>query len=471
MIDDDQDIGWTTNADRAAARSPPRTPGTPTTNPDGLAPFFVLPGDGTRRVGRPDGLALRAARDRPRAGLPRDRERRSGRRDVRRRSAEPARWSTAGRSTPASPTPPACARADRRADQGAGTTGARSTTWRGSSTTRTPTSATKLDAVDPRRARRRSTIRPARRPTSAPYVARAVARRQARGSTTARTAARRLDVRDAGRGSTPANDRLGGDRAVQRVDALLPRATTLDDEYDAPSASTSWPPRRQPARAHRLRACSRSPATFVQSATTGQPIICDRYATTGADDSCTKMILIAMVDAMNHLESAAGLRHAPTRRVAVGQAPPLTITPLFPNTALNLRPGGFPKAGDNFVVNRADQGWDDLDFSQYADGPAQRFLAEAAAGRADQGEVGAPRRRDLRQPQPALPRPARQLLPAADALRRAATRCRRSSQQASRGGSFTADENPVMIPPIGNRRAQHQAPLRVLAAARDDLQA
>ncbi|MDB4960247.1 MAG: Penicillin amidase [Myxococcales bacterium] len=65
----------------------------------------------------------------------------------------------------------------------------------------------------------------------------------------------------------------------------------------------------------------------------------------------------------------------------MGQAPPgLRITPLFPNTALDLpAPGapGFPKSGDNFVVNRSDQGWRDLDFSQYSDGPAQRKLAIA----------------------------------------------------------------------------------------------
>jgi hypothetical protein len=55
-----------------------------------------------------------------------------------------------------------------------------------------------------------------------------------------------------------------------------------------------------------------------------------------------------------------------------------SFKPLFPNTALDIGP--FAKAGDNFNVNRADQGWFDTDFSQFADGPAQRFLAEAAPG-------------------------------------------------------------------------------------------
>jgi penicillin amidase len=120
------------------------------------------------------------------------------------------------------------------------------------------------------------------------------------------------------------------------------------------------------------------PDAFVQSATTGQPIICDRYADNGADDSCTKMIMVAMVDAMNHVQSADGFGSADPADWQWGKLHQLTIHPLFPNPALDLGP--FPKAGDNFVINRADQGWDDLDFSQYGDGPAQRFLAEAAPG-------------------------------------------------------------------------------------------
>ncbi len=120
------------------------------------------------------------------------------------------------------------------------------------------------------------------------------------------------------------------------------------------------------------------PQTYVQSATSGEPIVCDDITTAGADDSCTKMILVAMLDAMHHLESTAGFGTADTTQWRWGKMHTLTITPLFPNTALNLGP--FPKAGDNFVINRADQGWSDLDFSQFADGPAQRFLAEATPG-------------------------------------------------------------------------------------------
>lgn len=129
------------------------------------------------------------------------------------------------------------------------------------------------------------------------------------------------------------------------------------------------------------------PETFVQSATTGQPIVCDRYAVAGPDDSCTKLILSTVLQAMQHLESTDGFGTADTAQWRWGKVHRLTIAPLFPNPTLELPARGelplpgFPKRGDNFVINRADQGWADLDFSQSADGPAQRFLATSEPGR------------------------------------------------------------------------------------------
>ena len=134
------------------------------------------------------------------------------------------------------------------------------------------------------------------------------------------------------------------------------------------------------------------PRSFVTSPSTQQPILCDNIAVAGPDDSCTKVILQAMLDAMTHLESAQGFGTVDTGAWRWGKLHRLTITPLFPNPALNLPApsdpdltgfggfGGFPRAGDNFVVNRSDCGWRDLDFSQLAGGPAQRFLAEARPG-------------------------------------------------------------------------------------------
>ncbi|MCX5745455.1 MAG: penicillin acylase family protein [Proteobacteria bacterium] len=127
------------------------------------------------------------------------------------------------------------------------------------------------------------------------------------------------------------------------------------------------------------------PATFVQSVTSHQPILCDDLTTSGVDESCSRIILAALVDAMGQLEGPAGFDTADVTRWQWGLMHHLTISPLFPNPNLDLpapgesSTGGFPKAGDNFAVNRADQGWADLDFSQSADGPAQRFLAETTA--------------------------------------------------------------------------------------------
>jgi len=125
------------------------------------------------------------------------------------------------------------------------------------------------------------------------------------------------------------------------------------------------------------------PSRFVQSSATQQPILCDVMTDAGADDSCDKLVAQALVDAMQHLESAAGFGTADRSQWTWGHLHRLRISPLLPNPALEL-PGegepGFPKPGDNFVVNRSDQGWSDLDFSQSADGPAQRFLARATRG-------------------------------------------------------------------------------------------
>jgi len=126
-----------------------------------------------------------------------------------------------------------------------------------------------------------------------------------------------------------------------------------------------------------------APQTFLPSASTNQPLVCDVVGGAGPDDSCEKQSLAATLDAMLHLESAAGFGTADTNAWRWGDKHRLKIQPLFPNTQLDLPgPGlpGFPKPGDNFAVNRSDQGWADLDFSQHADGPAQRFLATAEAG-------------------------------------------------------------------------------------------
>ncbi len=153
---------------------------------------------------------------------------------------------------------------------------------------------------------------------------------------------------------------------------------TLKDEFDAMSFDVFRLDDNQIVRL--IFAILVHPDQLVQGAS-GQPVLCDDYISV-TDDSCTRMILVAMVDAMTHLEGTDGFGTADTTQWRWGKLHHLKIGPLFPNSALNLPTasesplGGFPKAGDNFVINRSDMGWGDTDFSQFADGPAQRFLAE-----------------------------------------------------------------------------------------------
>jgi hypothetical protein len=100
------------------------------------------------------------------------------------------------------------------------------------------------------------------------------------------------------------------------------------------------------------------------------------------------MEIMATLAALDHLASAAGYGSADPMNWRWGAKHRLTISPLLPNPALNLPSstdaaelrGGFPRAGDTFVINRADAGWQDLDFAQSSDGAAQRFMAETAGG-------------------------------------------------------------------------------------------
>jgi penicillin amidase len=122
---------------------------------------------------------------------------------------------------------------------------------------------------------------------------------------------------------------------------------------------------------------------------TGQPVLCDDVTTAAATESCDDVALLALDDAVAWLASNDGFDSADPTKWVWGGLHTLTMEPLFPEDSLNLPPPddpdpalrrGFPRAGDNFVINRADCGWSDLDFKQNADGPAQRFLAEVEPG-------------------------------------------------------------------------------------------
>ncbi|HUH02416.1 MAG TPA: penicillin acylase family protein [Kofleriaceae bacterium] len=125
------------------------------------------------------------------------------------------------------------------------------------------------------------------------------------------------------------------------------------------------------------------------AAGTQQPILCDDMRTAQVVESCDLAVWRALDAAVTWLESSDGFETADADAWVWGRMHTLTLQPLFPEDALNVPPrsdpnpdlrNGYPRAGDNFVINRADCGWGDLDFSQNEDGPAQRFLAEVEPG-------------------------------------------------------------------------------------------
>jgi penicillin amidase len=131
------------------------------------------------------------------------------------------------------------------------------------------------------------------------------------------------------------------------------------------------------------------PGNYRASATTDQPIVCDDISVAGADQSCSQQVMRALLAAMDWLASSGGFGSADPATWRWGDKHTLTLSPLFPNTSLQLPPpdetnprwqGGYPKAGDQFVVNVANPGWNNLDFRQGGSGAAQRFLAEATVG-------------------------------------------------------------------------------------------
>jgi len=116
------------------------------------------------------------------------------------------------------------------------------------------------------------------------------------------------------------------------------------------------------------------PKSFVTSPSTQQPILCDNYVAAGPDDSCTKVILQSMVDAMTFLESPQAYGTADPSAWRWGQLHRLAIAPL--DAAPPADPG-TPRAGDQFSVSPSDPALRDLAFAERSGGTALRMAAEA----------------------------------------------------------------------------------------------
>jgi penicillin amidase len=128
------------------------------------------------------------------------------------------------------------------------------------------------------------------------------------------------------------------------------------------------------------------PATLGSglAAATGQPVLCDSMGTAAVTESCDLIALVAMQDTLAWLASAEGFGTPDMSQWLWGRLHTLTLRPLLPNPALNVpapdvadppQRSGYPLAGDNFNINRANSGYSDLNFEVTDIGPAKRFLA------------------------------------------------------------------------------------------------
>jgi len=356
LIDRDQHIGWTT-----AAALPIREPAAyvwdPLTHQDAPAPFFVLPGDGSA-----DWLdrAL-PARFVPHAIDP-------AQRALVISSGDPV-----GATFDGLPLNQGVVAGDplyAGVDYGDGLAAAQITAGLQAAPDAALTAAELAVLQDAPRSRRGAALVPAilealdrlvedGPPADvAPYLAALPDADRARLATArAELAAWRFDA--------PA-DASGGAAATAIFHTWLARFTerTLTDELDrigVPLARLD-----DNRRARIIDALLTDPRSFITSPASQQPILCDNYAAVGPDDSCTKVILEAMVDAMTVLESPAGFATADPRAWSWGQLHTLALTSLLPGVPAPTA----PLAGDDLASDRAPG-------SLAADGPALRWLAEA----------------------------------------------------------------------------------------------
>jgi penicillin amidase len=388
VIDNQGNFGWTSNA-KVPLRKPAAYTWNATTNPDGLAPFMVLPGDGSADwVGWMDPRYVPHAIN-PAAGY------------LATANSDPVGATfdgdplngpiVDGRPLYAGVTYAAGVRAERISDRikaAAQATGNKitlddmasiqhdSTSTMGKKLT--PALLAALAGLD-------STA--GQPPDMAAYVASLSAADKTKLATArALLAAWTFDAPTA-TGASPSAQELkdSASTAVFNVFMHYFIEGTLKDELAAIDFNV-WSI-EQNLLARNVYAMLVEPQKLKLSPTSGQPILCDDMATAGADESCNQHVLAALIQAVTWLESPAGFGSADPNAWHWGDKHRLILPPLFPNAALNVPPAtdptnpkGFAKPGDQFVVNRSDCGWDDLDFHQEADGPSERFLAEAGPG-------------------------------------------------------------------------------------------
>jgi penicillin G amidase len=121
---------------------------------------------------------------------------------------------------------------------------------------------------------------------------------------------------------------------------------------------------------------------------TGQPILCDDLDTPGEIESCTLIILKALDSAIAWAGGAQGFATADMNEWRWGQLHTLTLLPMLPISELRIPPSddpdpalrkGYPRPGDGYSVDASHPGYDNFDFS-YTHGPAMRHVTELSPG-------------------------------------------------------------------------------------------
>lgn len=117
---------------------------------------------------------------------------------------------------------------------------------------------------------------------------------------------------------------------------------------------------------------------------TGEPILCDDLTTTGTIESCTLQVVAALDQALDRAASSSGFGTADPSQWRWGKLHTLTLSPLTPSTLLEIPGsddpdpflrGGYPRPGDNHSVDASSFGTRSASFT-YDHGPSMRHITQ-----------------------------------------------------------------------------------------------
>lgn len=120
---------------------------------------------------------------------------------------------------------------------------------------------------------------------------------------------------------------------------------------------------------------------------TGEPVLCDDLETSESIESCTILILRALDGAISWAQSAEGFDTQDMNDWRWGRKHTLTLAPLVPVPELAIPApddpdpalrNGYPRHGDNYSVDASSPGFTDFDF-RYTHGPSMRHIVSFSA--------------------------------------------------------------------------------------------